>query len=101
MTMEEILAVVQKIKDAWVAFGQSMAEAAQALEDMFRNLGESDELWSKRNGIPPKKYGMSLHRRVPPAPPLYPVVPAATPTPPYLRRAFWGTHLDQDWLFLL
>ena len=25
MTMEEILAVVQKIKDAWVAFGQSMA----------------------------------------------------------------------------
>lgn len=33
MTMEEILAVVQKIKDAWVAFGQSMAEAAQALED--------------------------------------------------------------------
>ena len=64
MTMEEILAVVQKIKDAWVAFGQSMAEAAQALEDMFRNLGESDELWPKRNGIPPKKYGMSLHRRV-------------------------------------
>ena len=55
MTMEEILAVVQKIKDAWVAFGQSMAEAAQALEDMFRNLGESDELWPKRNGIPPKK----------------------------------------------
>lgn len=54
MTMEEILAVVQKIKDAWVAFGQSMAEAAQALEDMFRNLGESDELWPKRNGIPPK-----------------------------------------------
>ena len=45
MTMEETLAVVQKIKDAWVAFGQSMAEAAQALEDMFRNLGESDELW--------------------------------------------------------
>ena len=48
MTMEEILAVVQKIKDAWVAFGQSMAEAAQALEDMFRNLGESDELCKVR-----------------------------------------------------
>ena len=51
MTMEEILAVVQKIKDAWVAFGQSMAEAAQALEDMFRNLGESDELWPKRKSM--------------------------------------------------
>ena len=78
MTMEEILAVVQKIKDAWVAFGQSMAEAAQALEDMFRNLGESDELWPKRNGIPPKKYGMSLHRRVRPAPPRYQFVPRGT-----------------------
>ena len=88
MTMEEILAVVQKIKDAWVAFGQSMAEAAQALEVMFRNLGESDELWPKRNGIPPKKYGMSLHRRVRPAPPRYQFVPVAPRTRPYQRRAF-------------
>ena len=88
MTMEEILAVVQKIKDAWVAFGQSMAEAAQALEDMFRNLGESDELWPERNGIPPKKYGMSLHRRVRPAPPRYQFVPVAPRTRPYQRRAF-------------
>ena len=88
MTMEEILAVVQKIKDAWVAFGQSMAEAAQALEDMFRNLGESDELWPKRNGIPPKKYGMSLHRLVRPAPPRYQFVPVAPRTRPYQRRAF-------------
>ena len=88
MTMEEALAVIQKIKDAWVAFGQSMAEAAQALEDMFRNLGESDELWPKRNGIPPKKYGMSLHRRVRPAPPRYQFVPVAPRTRPYQRRAF-------------
>lgn len=88
MTMEETLAVVQKIKDAWVAFGQSMAEAAQVLEDMFRNLGESDELWPKRNGIPPKKYGMSLHRRVRPAPPRYQFVPVAPRTRPYQRRAF-------------
>ena len=88
MTMEEILAVVQKIKDAWVAFGQSMAEAAQVLEDMFRNLGGSDELWPKRNGIPPKKYGMSLHRRVRPAPPRYHFVPVAPRNRPYQRRAF-------------
>ena len=88
MTMEEILAVVQKIKDAWVAFAQSMAEAAQVLEDMFRNLGESDELWPKRNGIPPKKYGMSLHRRVRPAPPRYHFVPVAPRNRPYQRRAF-------------
>lgn len=60
MTMEETLAVVQKIADAWAAFGQSIAEAAQALEDMFRDLGNSDELWPKRNGLPPKKYGIAL-----------------------------------------
>lgn len=88
MTMEETLAVIQKIKNAWAAFGQSMAEAAQALEDMFRNLGESDELWPKRNGIPPKKYGMSLHRRVHPAPPRYQFVPVAPRNRPYQRRAF-------------
>lgn len=88
MNMEEALTVIQKIKDAWAAFGQSMAEAAQALEDMFRNLGESDELWPKRNGIPPKKYGMSLHRRVRPAPPRYQFVPVAPRTRPYQRRAF-------------
>ena len=88
MTMEEALAVIQKIKNAWAAFGQSMAEAAQALEDMFRNLGESDELWPKRNGIPPKKYGMSLHRRVRPAPPRYQFVPVAPRNWPYQRRAF-------------
>ena len=88
MTMEEALAVIQKIKNAWAAFGQSMAEAAQALEDMFRNLGESDELWPKRNGIPPKKYGMSLHRRVRPAPPRYQFVPVAPRHRPYQRRAF-------------
>lgn len=62
MTMEEVLAVVQKITDAWVAFGQSMAEVAQALEDMFLDLGKSDELWPKRNGIPPKKYGIALQK---------------------------------------
>ena len=71
MTMEEALAVIQKIADAWNAFGQAIENAAQAIQDMFRGLTDSDELWPKRNGIPPKKYGMSLHRRVRPSPPRY------------------------------
>ena len=77
MNMEEALAVIQKIKNAWAAF-----------EDMFRNLGESDKLWPKRNGTPPKKYGMSLHRWVRPAPPRYQFVPVAPRNRPYQRRAF-------------
>lgn len=88
MTMEEALAVIQKIADAWNAFGQAMENAAQALQDMFRGLAESDELWPKRNGVPPKKYGMSLHRRVRPSPPRYQFVPVAPRNQPYQRRAF-------------
>lgn len=88
MTMEEALAVVQKIADAWNAFGQAMENVAQALQDMFRGLAESDELWPKRNGVPPKKYGMSLHRRIRPSPPRYQFVPVAPRNQPYQRRAF-------------
>lgn len=88
MTMEEALAVVQKIADAWEAFGLAMENAAQALQDMFRGLTECDEFWPKRNGIPPKKYGMSLHRRVRPSPPRYQFVPVAPRNRPYQRRAF-------------
>ena len=88
MTMEEALAVIQKIADAWNTFGQAMENAAQALQDMFRGLVENDELWPKRNGVPPKKYGMSLHRRVRPSPPRYQFVPLAPRNRPYQRRAF-------------
>ena len=88
MTMEEALAVVQKIADAWNAFGQAMENVAQALQDMFRGLTDSDELWPKRNGVPPKKYGMSLYRRVRPSPPRYQFVPVTPRNRPYQRRAF-------------
>ena len=64
MTKEEALAVIQRIADAWNAFGQSLAEVAQALEEMIHGLGASDELWPKRNGMLPKKYGMALQRRI-------------------------------------
>lgn len=55
MTMEEALTAVQKIADAWNALSQAMENAAQALQNLFRCLGERDEFWPKRNGIPLKK----------------------------------------------
>ena len=88
MTMEEALAAIQKIAEVWEVFSQSMLDAAQALKDMFRRLEESDEFWPKRNGIPPKKYGMSLHRQVRPSPPHYQFVPVAPRNRPYQRRSF-------------
>ena len=63
MTTEESLEVIQKIADAWAAFAQTIMDAAQALQDMFRSLGENDEIYPERNGTPPKKYGMSLRKR--------------------------------------
>lgn len=88
MTMEEALAAIQKIAEVWEVFSQSMLDAAQALKDMFRHLEESDEFWPKRNGIPPKKYGMSLRRRVRLSPPHYQFVPVAPRNRPYQRRSF-------------
>lgn len=35
MTMEEALAVIQKIADAWNAFGQAIENAAQAIQDRY------------------------------------------------------------------
>lgn len=88
MNMDEALAVIQKIKDTWAAFSQSMAEAAQALEDMFRCLGKSDELWPKRNGMPPKKYGMALQRRCRKDVFSYRYTPPVPRNQPYQRRIF-------------
>lgn len=80
MTMEEALAVIQKIADAWNTFGQAMENVAQMLQEM--NSGPS------ATGVPPKKYGTSLHRRVRSSPPRYQFVPVAPRNQPYQRRAF-------------
>lgn len=57
MTTEEALEVIQKIADAWDAFAQTIRDAAQALQDMFRSLDENDEIYPERNGTPPKNMG--------------------------------------------
>lgn len=88
MTLEEFMEGIDRIQEAWNAFTQSITDAAQMLQDLFRRLGESDEIWPGRNGTPPKKYGMSLHRRARPSPPRYQFVPVAPRNRPYQRRMF-------------
>lgn len=88
MTKEEALAVIQRIADAWNAFGQSLTEVAQALEEMIHGLGASDELWPKRNGMPPKKYGMALQRRCRKDIFCYRYTPPVPRNRPYQRRIF-------------
>lgn len=88
MTMEEDLEVIQKISDAWDAFTQTMADAAQALQDMFRSLGENDDIYPERNGTPTKKYGMSLHKRPYKTLSHYHYIPVTPRNRPYQRRAY-------------
>jgi hypothetical protein len=88
VTKEEALAVIQRIADAWNAFGQSLAEVAQALEEMIHGLGASDELWPKRNGMLPKKYGMALQRRCRKDIFCYRYTPPVPRNRPYQRRIF-------------
>lgn len=88
MTLEEFMEGVDRLQEVWHTLTQSMMEAAQALQKIFRDLYESDELYPKRNGVPPKKYGMSLHRRVRPCPAHYHFVPVAPRNRPYQRRNF-------------
>lgn len=88
MTMEEALAVIQKNADAWNAFGQAIENAAQALQDIFRKLGENDDIYPERNGTPPKKYGMSLRKRPYKAVSHYHYIPVTPRNRPYQRRAY-------------
>lgn len=88
MITEEVLAIIQKYQDVLKAFSQSIADAAQTLEDMFRKLAESDKLWPKRNGMPPKKYGMTLQKRRRKSVPCYHYTPPIPRNRPYQRRIF-------------
>lgn len=74
MTTEEALEVIQKIADAWAAFAQTIMDAAQALQDMFRSLGEN--------------YGMSLRKRPYKTVSHYHYIPVTPRNRPYQRRAY-------------
>lgn len=88
MTTEEALEVIQKIADAWAVFTQTIMDAAQALQDMFRSLGENYEIYPERNGTPPKKYGMSLRKRPYKTVSHYHYIPVTPRNRPYQRRAY-------------
>ena len=88
MTTEEALEVIQKIADAWGAFVQTIMDAAQALQDMFRSLGENGDIYPERNGTPPKKYGMSLRKRPYKTLSHYHYIPVTPRNRPYQRRAY-------------
>lgn len=88
MTLEEALSAIQKLQEAWIQIAQTVTDFADALNKIFQELSEDDTIWPERNGISPKKYGMSLHKRVRTGTPCYRFIPVAPRNRPYQRRAY-------------
>ena len=64
MTMEELVKAAEKVAEAWLAFGKQLKEAVDAVSEVFNAAFGSPELWPKKDGTTPKKYGMSLRKCV-------------------------------------
>lgn len=88
MTMEETLAAIQQIQDAWEVFTKSMLDAAQVLSDLFHDLYESGEAGYGRAGMSPKQYGMALQKRSQRCVRRYQMVRTAPRNRPYQRRLY-------------
>lgn len=86
MTMEELVKAAEKVAEAWLAFGKQLKEAVDAVSEAFNAAFGSPELWPKKDGIPPKKYGMSLKKRPYNSVSRYHYIPITPRNLPYMRR---------------
>lgn len=79
-------------------FTQAIAEWDKEILEMFNMptsideawdvLATAPEIWPGRKSVPPKKYGMSLHKRRYKAIPAYQYLPSAPRNRPYQRRTY-------------
>lgn len=91
MTVDEFNQGMQVLIECWNGLTQSLVEAAESIEKalgILRSDFSNPKLWPKRNGIPPKKYGMSLHKRPHKAILCYSYIHIAPRNRPYQRRAY-------------
>lgn len=84
LTLEQLNEAVKKITAVWNAFGVTVSEMVEALNKIF----SEPKLWPKRNGVSPKKYGMSLLKRRYSTAPCYQYISLAPRNRPYQRRAY-------------
>lgn len=85
-TLENISMLIQAVFGD--TFTQAMAEWNKEISEMFDALASAPEVWPGRKSVPPKKYGMSLHKRRYKAVPVYQYLPSAPRNRPYQRRAY-------------
>lgn len=88
MTFEQALEATATLLEAWNAFVQSISDVVETLSEVTNALASAPEIWPGRKSVPPKKYGMSLHKRRYKAVPVYQYLPSALRNRPYQRRAY-------------
>lgn len=88
MTVDEFNQGVQALMEGWNDIMRSVAEAAESIQKAWAAVFSDPKVWPKRNGVPPKKYGMSLRKRPYRALPCYSYIPIVSRNLPYQRRAY-------------
>lgn len=87
---------LEEFEAACERFAEALREMLAPLEEAFDNLAEAFEalyndpkLWPERDGIPPKKYGLSLRKKhsFKPSVP-YQYIPVTPKHLPYMRRSY-------------
>lgn len=87
---------LEEFEAACERFAEALREMLTPLEEVLNNLAEAFEtlcndpkLWPERNGISPKKYGLSLQKKHPYKPSVpYQYIPITRKHLPYMRRSY-------------
>lgn len=84
-SFDEFEDMCEKLAEAW----QQILMPFEKLSEVLKAIYNDPALWPKRNGVTPKKYGLSLqkkHLHKPFAP--YQYIPITPKNLPYMRRTF-------------
>lgn len=88
-SMEELEDACQRLAEVWQQILIPLEEAAKSIAEFFEELYNDPELWPKCNGIPPKKYGLSLQKKHSCKPSVpYRYIPITPKHLPYMRRTY-------------
>lgn len=87
--LEEFEAACERFTEALREMLSPLEEALDNLAEAFESLCNDPKLWPERDGIPPKKYGLSLRktRSFKPSVP-YQYIPVTRKHLPYMRRNY-------------
>lgn len=84
-SFDEVKDMCEKLAEAWQQILMPFEKLSEVLEAIYNDPA----LWPKRNGVTPKKYGLSLqkkHLHKPFTP--YQYIPITPKNLPYMRRTF-------------